>query len=142
MRFWDTSALVPLVVDQSWAPAARTLAARDPAITIWWGTIVEAEAAIARLERERIVSAYELPGIRDDLAELITAANVIEPSDSLRAVAVQLVRRHVLRAADALQLAAALAWAGGTAGHATCVSFDHQLRRASLTEGFRVEPEL
>jgi hypothetical protein len=63
------------------------------------------------------------------------------PSEAIRAAAERLLAVHVLRAADAFQLAAALAWCGGRpAGHSV-VTLDLRLREAASIEGFDTLPE-
>jgi predicted nucleic acid-binding protein len=59
------------------------------------------------------------------------------PSDQLRAQAVRVLRIHPLRAVDALQLAAAMEWAG-TPASGTLVTFDERLASAAVREGVAV----
>jgi hypothetical protein len=47
---------------------------------------------------------------------------------------------HALRAADALQLAAALDWCDGNTRGESFVCLDDRLRGAAVLEGFRVLP--
>lgn len=63
------------------------------------------------------------------------------PYDDLRLLASLLSRDHPLKAADALQLAAALRWCEGNTRGAGFVCLDNQLRRAASEEGFDVLPE-
>jgi hypothetical protein len=51
-----------------------------------------------------------------------------------------LLARHPLRAADSLQLAAALAWREGHPGAASFVTLDRRLKEAAAIEGFRTLP--
>ncbi len=48
---------------------------------------------------------------------------------------------HPLKSADALQLAAALVWAGNTTRDHHFVCLDKRLRKAAGKEGFRILPE-
>ncbi len=64
----------------------------------------------------------------------------VEPSETLRSSAEGLLRAHPLRAADALQLSAALLWARGQARRARFVSLDTRLREAAVRVGFDVLP--
>jgi predicted nucleic acid-binding protein len=61
---------------------------------------------------------------------------VIQPSDALKARATQLVDRHELRAADALQLAAALEWCEGIPQDRVFLAADQKLREAAALSGF------
>ena len=52
MKFWDASAVVPLLMTEPSTPSVQALAATDPAMLVWWATEVECVSAIVRLERE------------------------------------------------------------------------------------------
>ena len=52
MRFWDTSALVPLIVRETTTPKMLALLAEDPDITVSALTTVEILSALARRSRE------------------------------------------------------------------------------------------
>jgi len=56
--------------------------------------------------------------------------------------AARLLRAHPLRAADALQLGAALLWANGKPAHKILHTFDQRLAEAGTREGFRVVTSL
>ena len=50
MKFWDASAVVPLVVeDEPTSPLDREYG--SGLMLVWWGTIVEVSSALARRER-------------------------------------------------------------------------------------------
>jgi predicted nucleic acid-binding protein len=129
--------LVPLCIEQPLSGRARQLLEEDPDLAVWWGTSVECASTVARLRREAILTeAVE----RDALATLDllrSAWHEILPGDALRAQALRVLRIHPLRAADALQLAAALEWSG-TPASGTLVTFDERLGAAAAREGFRV----
>ncbi len=59
MRFWDTSALVPLLLDQEATAEVGELLSQDPEVAAWWGTPVECMSAAARLRREERLSVDE-----------------------------------------------------------------------------------
>ena len=135
MRFWDSSALVTLVLEQPRSAHARQLAAEDSEMVVWWGSAVECASAIARLHRDGQLSALDERVARAMMAELSTAWYEIQPGTAVRDQAMRLLRVHPLRAADALQLAAALEWSGSGASGAF-VSFDDRLLDAASREGF------
>ena len=135
MRFWDSSTLVTLVLEQPRSVHARKLAAEDREMVVWWGSAVECASAIARLHREGQLSALDERVARAMIVELSTAWYEIQPGAAVRDQAMRLLRVHPLRAADALQLAAALEWSGGGASGAF-ISFDDRLRDAASREGF------
>ncbi len=60
------------------------------------------------------------------------------PSDAVRSTAQRLLRVHPLRAADSLQLAAAIIAAEHEPGTLEFVSLNARLNEAASREGFRV----
>ena len=52
MRFWDTSALVPLVVAEDETQRMRSLLEEDPHIITWAWTSVEFASAVERRARQ------------------------------------------------------------------------------------------
>jgi predicted nucleic acid-binding protein len=79
-------------------------------VAVWWGTPVEIRSALERLLRLKELSANEHAGAEKRLEQLRKAWTEIQPETALRAQAEKLLRRFPLRAADALQLAAAMTW--------------------------------
>jgi hypothetical protein len=135
MRFWDTSALVPLLAEEPATPSAQRLYGEQPAI-VWWATVVECASAIARLEREGALTAAQTADAFGRLDALRASWIEIEAGDEVREVAHRMLRVHALRAADALQLAAA--WLGSERRPASLplVTLDERLRAAASREGF------
>ena len=109
MRFWDASAVVPLLIAEPTTAAMQALAADDPAMLVWWATEVECASALARLEREGGLDASAVVPAFNRLKQLAGGWHEVDPSDAVRETAVRLLRVHSLRTADALQLAAAFA---------------------------------
>jgi hypothetical protein len=71
---------------------------------------------------------------------MLDEAHVVEPTDDVRIHALRVLRLHPLRAADALQLAAAIVWCRARPYGAAFVCLDDRLRGAAAREGFTVEP--
>jgi predicted nucleic acid-binding protein len=138
MRFWDASAVVPLIVDQAATASIRAAAATDPAAIVWWGTRVECLSALARLEREERIDAAGMAASVGRLAEASDSWHEVQPGARLRQVAERLIRVHPLRAADALQLAAAVMAAADDPGSLPIVTLDERLAEAARREGFPV----
>ncbi len=141
MRFWDSSAVVPLLVTQRASALADGWLGQDPEMAIWTLTPVEVLSAVRRLVRERALTeavGAEAEGRADELA---AASNVVIDVEGAKDQARRLLRLHVLRAADALQLGAALLWARGSPTGKTLHTFDERLAAAAAREGFRVVPE-
>lgn len=140
MRFWDSSALVPLLVDELSSRQLGDLLQLDPGIAIWWGSPVECMSALCRLQREGALKPSAMRRKQADLEELRAHAAEVQPLSDVRARALRLVATHRLRAADALQLAAALIWCSERPQKVGFVSTDGRLRAAAAAEGFQVLP--
>lgn len=139
MKFWDSSALVPLFAAERRTRAVQALYARDPEVVVWWGTPVECASAIARLERDGALSGPDAVESFSRLDAVVPSWMQIDPSDEIRESARRFLRVHPLRAADALQLAAALVAAERRPPTLTLVTCDDRLRDAAGKEGFLLE---
>ena len=138
MRFWDASAIVPLLMTEAATKALQELAGTDPAMLVWWATEVECGSAIARLERDAALTAAAVTEAFDRLKRLGEGWHEVEPSDAVREAAVRFLRVHSLRAADALQLAAAFVAAERRPSSLEVVTLDERLAAAARKEGFRL----
>jgi uncharacterized protein len=139
VRFWDTSGVVPLLLEQEATAGVVGLLAEDPDMVVWWGTSVESASAAARLRREERLTVAEEEQVLVLLSRFREGWLEVLPSEHVRSRAIRLLRIHALRAADALQLAAAQVWAGEVSG-AELVTFDERLAAVARVEGFRVSP--
>ena len=137
MRFWDSSALVALLVPEADTPQRVALLREDPEIVLWWATAVECESALQRRLREGVLSREQIRQAHRQLEQILTAAHEVIPSPSLRTLAQRLLRTHPLRAADALQLAAALTLQTSGAPALPFVCADARLRQAAEIEGLQ-----
>lgn len=139
MRFWDSSAVVPLLVEQDASAATKQALREDAEMAAWWGTPVECESAIARLEREGLLLAQDAETARSRLAALVGSWHEVQPSEAVRRSAQRLLRLHPLRALDALQAAAAIVLAEHDPITLTVVCLDGRLAAALRREGFAVD---
>lgn len=138
MRFWDSSALIPLLVAQpSSARTDRWLAA-DPAIAVWTLTPVEISSALQRLLRDGLLAEAVTDEAERRSSELFQASHVVVAVEPVKTQARRLLRLHPLRAADALQLAAAVEWSGGRPSGRLLHTLDARLAVAARREGFDV----
>ncbi len=135
LAFWDASALVPLCVGQSITPGAISLY-KEYEVVVWWATPVEIASALARLLRMKQLDSASWTEARQLAATVADSWFVIQPSDGLRARAGKLVDRYDLRAADALQLAAALRWCQDVPQGQIFLTADQKLRDAAVLAGF------
>jgi predicted nucleic acid-binding protein len=138
VRFWDASAIVPLLVAESSTRRLQTLAAEDSAILVWWGCEVECVSALARLEREGAFNEAAMTAALARLRQLVAGWHEVDPSDAIREAATRFLRVHPLRAADALQLAAAFLAAERRPASLELVTLDDRVAAAARKEGFAV----
>jgi predicted nucleic acid-binding protein len=129
--------VVPLILEQPLSARSRALLDQDPDVVVWWGTPLECASAFARLRREGVLSTNDEAELVRTLEQLRLGWHEMIPGDLVRAQALRVLRLHPLRAADALQLAAALEWAGSPTSE-TLVTFDERLGAAAALEGFVV----
>jgi predicted nucleic acid-binding protein len=141
MKFWDSSAVLPLVLEEPRSAALRKLLRGDTEAAIWWATPVECVSAIARLEREGALQGRDVTDALELMDAFVAAAAQVEPVEELRETARRLLRVHPLRAADALQLAAAFMVSERRPATLTLVTCDDRLLDAAAKEGFRLAPE-
>ena len=133
--FWDSSALVPLCVQQGITAHAVSLH-KTHDVVAWWTAPVEIASALARLVRLQQIVPTDYAKAQKLAKALSDSWSLIQPSDVLRSKAVQLVDQYDLRAADALQLAAALEWCEDAPQGRVLLSADQRLREAALLVGF------
>ena len=140
MKFWDSSAIFPLLAQEPATERVKRVLLSDPEIVIWWATPVECSSALARRRREGSLQESGLRRAQAQLKHLLEHAYEVEPMEDVRIRAQRLLSVHSLRAADALQLAAALVWCRE---HPIGVGFaclDDRLCGAALREGFTTMP--
>ena len=140
MRFWDSSAIIPLCLKEKASEAVKGLMKDDEDIVVWWTTYIECLSALARRQREGVLTSGDATKARAVLSALAAAWSEVQPTELVRLRAERLLSIHPLRAADALQLAAALVWAQETPRGLDFVCLDQNLRESSLKEGFSIQP--
>lgn len=134
--FWDTSAIVPLCCQQTQTAKARQAWRIFPNMVVWWTTSVECASAFYRLERDKEMTARELQQSQQSLEHHRSLWGQVAPSDEVRTLTERLLRKHQLRAADSLQLAAALVWCNSYPKGRAFVCDDGRLLAAAEQEGF------
>lgn len=138
MKFWDSSAVVPLLVREDATTEALALLEADHDFAIWWATPVECVSALMRLLHAHHCDEATVEQALARLDALVERGSVIEPSDSIREQARRLLRVHPLRTADALQLAAAIELRGPPPQRPHLVTYDQRLAVAARREGFTI----
>jgi predicted nucleic acid-binding protein len=134
LRFWDASAIVPLLAHQSTTAFASRLWRDDPSVVVWWVTPIECVSALGRLLRERAIEPAAFATAMRRLSAFAGVWAEVEPSGTLREIAIRLLRLYPLRAADALQLAAAVTYRDQSGAAIPVVSFDSRLVAAAQAE--------
>ena len=108
MRYWDASALVPLIVAEPDSDLVRGWLSEDDHIVTWVWTRTEIASAIERRTREGLLSRSQRRAVLERLAVLADGWDEVAGVLAVRSRAHALLARHPLRAADAGQLGAAL----------------------------------
>jgi len=137
MKFWDSSAIVPLLVKEVNTKAVQKILEKDSNMLVWWGTEIECVSAIVRLEREKKISKENIESALSRLDCLKESWNEILPAEQVRTAARRMLRVHSLHAADSFQLAAAFCASNGQPSTLRFVCFDKQLLLAAEREGLK-----
>ncbi|MBI2359865.1 MAG: type II toxin-antitoxin system VapC family toxin [Deltaproteobacteria bacterium] len=141
MRFWDTSALIPLIVAERTTSRAERLLRADPNVVVWTLTRVELLSALARRRRQEPSAARRLLAARREILSAWQHWSEITAVEVVRRYAERVVETHPIRAGDALQIGAALVAAEDDPATLEFVTFDQQQAAAVEREGFRVVGE-
>jgi uncharacterized protein len=138
VKFWDSSALVPLIIEERHSKTCRQLLRTDSTQLVFCFTRTEILSAIWRKHREGLLDTSDVrlaEGRLDKLAARWTEVDSVTP---VRDAAEQLLRVHPLRAADSLQLGACVAVFGTHRRDREFVVLDDLLADAARQEGFKV----
>ncbi len=141
MKYWDASALVPLVVAEPASKAVRSRLAEDGHIVTWAWTRTEIVSAIERRTREGLLSRPQRREVLERFAAFADSWDEVTEILAVRTRASALLARHPLRAADAGQLGAALLVQEQMAEPLPFVCLDGRLAYAAELESLRVIPE-
>ena len=139
MKFWDSSAVVALLVDE---PAHRNVTdvlAHDQGMLVSWATPLECLSALIRRTRDGSLDEDGLRIATQRLRAVAAEWHEVLPTPALRSVAERMLRVHVLRATGALQLAAAVVAAEHDPPSLGFVCLDERLIAGARREGFTVE---
>jgi predicted nucleic acid-binding protein len=118
--------------------ALQALAGQDPDMLVWWGSQLECVFALTRIERTATLDAMAVSTSFERLKQLADNWHEVEPGGIVRESAVRFLRVHSLRAADALQLAAAFVAAERRPPSLQFVTLDERLADAARKEGFEL----
>lgn len=138
MRYWDASALVPLVVSEKESDRVRGWLEEDDGVVTWSWSSVEVASAVERRFRRQEMSRQQRRQCLDRFARLAREWDEVVDLFAARSRAIALLARHPLRAADAAQLGAALLVAEDDPASLDFVCLDERLATAAEREGLRV----
>lgn len=142
MKFWDSSAIVPLVVEEEETDYCLRTLSEDREMLIWCLSRIEVLSALCRRLREGGISNSNFRKAKSRLSALVEGAYEVTVSNNVRERASRLIEVHPLRAADACQLASALVATGEDPSRLAMICFDRRLKNAALMEGFAVNPAM
>jgi len=140
MKFWDSSAIIPLCLKEKMSETIKRLIKSDEDVVVWWATRMECFSALSRRRRDGALSVDAEVKAKTVLSVLSTEWSEVQPTEVVRQRAERLLPIHPLRSADAFQLAAALIWAQENPRDHEIVCLDQNLREAAHKEGFIVIP--
>jgi predicted nucleic acid-binding protein len=139
LKFWDSSALVPLFVPESESKSIMEILKADQVVMVWALTPVEILSALGRKFREGAIDRNTLSQAKSRLKGFERAWMEVKQLDLVRDRAERLLAVHSLRAGDSLQLAAALVGFSEQTEGVNFVTLDRNLAGAAEREGFTVE---
>jgi predicted nucleic acid-binding protein len=139
MRFWDTSALIPLMLEEAESERMRQLLAEDGAIAISTITPLEIASTLWRRRHAGLLSVDQHHEAEAMFAELSARWSEVAQTSLILKTALRAVTRHPLRTLDAIQLAAAIVLCDEPSCM-TLVTLDKDLATAARAEGFTVLP--
>lgn len=138
MRYFDASALAKRYVRETGSVKVRRLLSADIPATSRLSE-VEIASALMRRAREGALSHKQRDRALAALDSDVTAMLLVELSPEVVKRAQTLLRRHVLRAGDAIQLASCLHLRDELGDEVAMVAFDERLNAAAQLEGLAVE---
>jgi predicted nucleic acid-binding protein len=140
MKFWDSSALVPLLLKEGETRYCLKTLSDDQEMLVWCLSKVEVISALCRRLKEKAFGEEEFQKAKRHLNDIMERAYEVQAIEKVRARALRLLEVHPLRVADACQLAAALVATQEDPHRLAMLCFDQNLRNAALKEGFIVNP--
>lgn len=140
MRYWDSSALIALAINEKATKSVRDLSREDPELVVWILSEVEIISALWRRRRSNELTEAVRAEAQRQMDVTISNAVVVADVSAVVRRARRLLATHTLRAADAMQLAAALLACEDDPARLPLVTIDDRLAEAATREGFTVVP--
>jgi uncharacterized protein len=139
VSYFDTSALLKLLIDEDGSDEAGALWGGADVVAVGRLTYPETRAALAAAERDGRISAHGHRATVRALEDLWSSLEIVEVAPAIANEAGELAATHALRGYDAVHLATALAATGGVG---VLVTWDRRLADAALAEGLAIAPPL
>lgn len=140
MRFWDSSAIVPLIVYEEETDYSMKALSDDRQVVIWCLSRVEVMSALCQRVQEGRLIERDFQNAKKRLGDFMEHVYEVSAIEKVRQRASRLLEVHPLRAADACQLAAALVATQEDPDRLTMLCFDERLANVASKEGFVVNP--
>lgn len=141
MRFWDSSAIVPLLVTERETKQCVEAFQADQNVLVWTMSKIEVFSALCRRFREGALKEGDFDSAGKRMNDFFNISFEIVAISKVKARALRLLQVHPLRAADALQLASALIVTQEDPSKLTIMCFDQRLALAAKIEGFIINPD-
>ena len=138
MKFWDASALVPLIIRDAATDLVRPWLEEDADMIVWSLTRLELVATVESYTRQGQLTARQRTIALARVERLAREAHEVSDISAVRTRALPLLARHALGPADAAQLAAALLVADPDPSSLTMAVLDRPLAEAAEREGLHV----
>jgi predicted nucleic acid-binding protein len=138
MRFWDSSAVLPLVCRETESAQCLAWAREDASLVVWALAAVEITTGLARKKREGVLVGARFEAARSRLLAIEESWTEVSSWDAVCERARRLLETHSLSGADALHLAAALVLSEERPRGLGFVTLDRRLAEAAQWEGFSV----
>jgi predicted nucleic acid-binding protein len=138
VRYWDASAVVPLVVEEPSSAVVREWLREDGHMVTWALTRLELASAVERRARQGVLSADSRREVLARFTKLAQHWDEVTDIVAVVRLGLPLLSRHSLRAADAAQLASALLLGEGDPASVYFVCLDQRLAETAEREGLSV----
>jgi uncharacterized protein with PIN domain len=93
VKFWDTSAVVPLCVSEPNSATVKSILTSDPSMVVWWATKTECVSALVRQTRDGSLRIEDERQARQVLGKLADAWIEAQASEVLRGTAERFIGR-------------------------------------------------
>ena len=138
LAFWDSSALVKLLVEEPGSEIAAALWDGSTALVASRLVVPEVSAALAAATRARRIDEARARAARTEWRRYFAALDLLDLTGDLAVRGADLAAAHDLSGADAVHLATALAL---RETELVAVTWDRRLAAAAQAEGIVVVPE-